>query len=137
MKIHANPTAAEGHTLQLESETLLPTFGPRESDPTARRYHPVPGQFVAALQRPDREPGSTREPGGFRHLTVGDHLPAWNLRDDSAQSSQGGQLSSLLWEKWYTATITIRFRRLTNRMAPDPAERGLVAFRSVGGSDLT
>ena len=87
MKIHANPTAAEGHTLQLESETLLPTFGPRESDPTARRYHPVPGQFVAALQRPDREPGRAGEPGGVCDLAVGDHLASGNPSDDSSQSS--------------------------------------------------
>lgn len=90
MYVHANPAAAEGDTLDLQSQALFPTLLAKQSDPATSPHDTVPRQFVSPLQRPDGLTGRARESGCIGDLTVRDDLAAGNPGDHRSKPCQAG-----------------------------------------------
>jgi hypothetical protein len=81
VELHADASAAERHSLYREPQSLLLSEHPGQRNSPTCRDHAVPREPRPPLQRPHGEARSPRVPPRSRDLTVGDHLPAGDLRD--------------------------------------------------------
>jgi len=90
VKVHANSTPAESHSLQLESKPLLAPFRARKGDPAPGAHHAMPGELVTPLQRPDREASGSGKAGRRCHPAVRDHPPTGYLLDHTTKATESG-----------------------------------------------